>query len=420
MRSHLPRKRLWARWGLDPRAGLLDGALVEISVGKFSRVDVCRDPPPDLAEDCVWPKGLLTPGLLNAHAHLDYSWLRGSMPRGNRFAEWVGAIVKARRALIAESMQAVREACASAIEEAAGNGTTEIWDIGSLDIARPMLESSGLSAISFAEIVAPTRAAWEADGRERLRQSKLASYISRPGSMCAVGVSPHATYTVIPEALEACSHWANRRAAPLAVHLAESAEENRLLIEGTGELFEVMRTLGTENVRDEIGVGVSPIERARRAGALQPNCLAVHCNLPQPGEAALLARSEVAVAFCPLSHAWFDLPKYPLHEYRDAGVRLALGTDSLASNRQLDVRLEAAETYRKYKIGDSLWLLGLATGAELGIQAPYGGRGLLSVGRPAQWAVWELGSLPRRPTAEMMVESWLDDGTRCVGSSALN
>lgn len=420
MSPRLPCKRMWARWGLDPRAGLLDGVLVEILAGKFTRVEPCRNPPPELPGDCVWTKGLLTPGLLNAHAHLDYSWLGGSMPRGNRFADWIGAMIDARRALSNESLPAVREACASAIDETASRGTTEIWDIDSLDIARPLLESSGMSAISFDEIIAPSRAAWEADGRARLMRSKLASYIGRPGSACAVGVSPHATYTVIPEAIEACAHWARRRGAPLAVHLAESAEENRFLIEGAGELFEMLQTLGAESVRDEIGVGVSPIERARRAGALRPNCLAIHCNLPQPGEAALLARSEVAVAFCPLSHAWFDLPEYPLKEYRDAGVRLALGTDSLASNTQLDIRLEAAEINRKYKIDDPLWLFGLATGAGLGNLPPYGGRGLLGVGRPAQWAIWENDNVPRRPTAEMMAESWLAEGTRCAASSVKN
>ncbi len=416
MRLCRPCKRLWARWGLAPRAGLLDGVLVEIANGRFARIEARRDPPPDLPDDCVWPRGLLTPGLLNAHAHLDYSWLGGSLPRGDGFAAWVGAIVRARRELTAASLQALRDACAAAIAQVVAGGTTEIWDIDSLDAVRPMLAASGLDAISYSELIAPSRAAWETDGRGRLMQSKLASYVSRPGSPCLVGVSPHSAYTVIPEAIEACAHWARRRGAPLAMHLAESPDENRFLLEGEGGLFEMLNALAGGNLRDEIGIGASPLERARRAGALGPHCLAIHCNLPQPGEAALLARTGTAVAFCPLSHAWFDLPDYPLLEYREAGVRLALGTDSLASNRQLDIRLEAAEVARKYRVDDPFWLLGLATGFGLGEGPPYGGRGMLAVGRVARWAVWELDP-PVRPDAETMVAAWLADGTRCAASS---
>ncbi|MCE5231328.1 amidohydrolase family protein [bacterium] len=366
MQPRQPRTRMWARWGLDPAAGLIDGVYVEIMDGRYARIEACRKPPADVPEECRWPKGFLTPGLLNAHTHLDYSWLHGAMPRGVRFVEWLAGMALACRALDDESMRRAREACADAVEQALSCGTTEIWDVSTLNLARPMLESDRMRAISYAEIIAPTRARWEAEGRARLTQSKLASYISRPGGSCALGISPHTAYTVIPEALEACAHWANRRGVPLAIHLAETEDENELLINGNGELFDMIQELGAGELADELGIGESPIERARRAGALTPNCLAIHCNRPRPGEARVLAQSEVAVVFCPLGNAWFGRPDYPLEEYRQAGVRLALGTDSLASNDQLDIRLEAAEVARRYKIDDPLWLLGLATGAGLG------------------------------------------------------
>lgn len=416
MMPPLPRQRLWARWGLDPAEGLLDGVLIECSMGRIARIEPSRTPPADVPEDCRWPNGFVTPGLLNAHAHLDYSWLGGRMPRRG-FVDWVGAIVAARRALTDETGAQAREACVAAIDQAIAAGTTAIWDISSLGVARPLLETSGLASISFMEIIAPSRADWEANGRARLAQFKMASYISPPETSIALGVSPHTAYTVIPEALEACAHWANRRGVPMAIHLAESPEENELLIDGAGPLKDYFEDLTGKNPAEEFGVGASPIERAGRADALQPHCLAVHCNLPQPGEAQLLARSEVPVVFCPLSHAWFDYPPYPLEEYRRLGMRMALGTDSLASNRQLDIRMEAAEIARRYRPNDPLWILGLATGAALGSLPPYGGRGTLAELQRANWAVWEAPGLPRRPTIDNMIDCWLDPSTRCAQTS---
>ncbi len=410
--------RLWARWGLDPQAGLLDGILVEWMLGRYTLIEERREPPPDLPDTHRHPRAILTPGLLNAHCHLDYSFLLGELPAGGDFVRWVEAIIRVRRGMQDQLRERQSEACARALEQMIANGITEVWDIDSRGGSRARLLESPLRWISFDEIIAPTRDAWEGHGRARLNEHKMAAYINPPDHARLLGLSPHSTYTVAPLGLEACSHWAGRRHSPLAIHLAECPEENQMLIEGEGPLLELMENVCGAPLVEQLDRGFSPLARARRAGALNPSTLAIHCNCPQPGEETLLAAQAVAVAFCPRSHRYFDYPPYPLETYLEAGVRIALGSDSLASNDRLCIRSEAR--LLSGRALEPLDLLGLATGALLGEWQPFGGRGLLETGYPAAWALWEPDGLPLRPDSESMVACWLDADTRCLESSAMH
>jgi cytosine/adenosine deaminase-related metal-dependent hydrolase len=66
----------------------------------------------------------------------------------------------------------------------------------------------------------------------------------------------------------------------------------------------------------------------------------VHGNFPAPGEVERIARCGAVVVHCPASHAWFEREPFPWRTYLAGGVPLALGTDSLASNDELDLRRE--------------------------------------------------------------------------------
>ena len=409
--------RLWAGWGLDPRAGLLQGILVQWEGGRFTSIESRRRPPADLEGSECHPGAILTPGLLNAHGHLDDSWLEGALPAGVEFTAWLREMIRARGERDPSSAGREREACARQIEAMAGDGIIETWDIDSLGTARPLLDNGALAGISFDEIIAPTRLSWEERGRARFREHKTRAYLDSSGETRQNGLSPHAPYTMIPLALETCARWAARRSVPLAIHLAESEAENRLLIDGEGPLLDLMAEVTGASPADELGVGPSPIERARLAGALRPSTLAVHCNLPGPGEVDLLARQRVAIVYCPSSHAWFAHPPYPLEQYLAAGARIALGTDGLACNRRLSIRAEAGRAAAAHPTVEPLVILALATGALLGLEPPLGGRGLLAPGVRAGWALWAPGSVPANPTDRSMVECWLDESTRLIASS---
>ena len=416
MTQHRTDGALWARWALDPELGFVEGLSIEWRNDRFCRVEPAANPPADLPPEARFDR-LLTPGLLNAHSHLDYSFLKGSMPRGLGFAPWVSEIIG--RSHRTDPTQ-LSDACADAVAQLATEGITEVWDISSLGVVWPFLAVSGLHAIVFEEWKAPRRSDWEARRDQFIEQ--YASILTRPPRRDVVrvshGLAPHATYSVCPPALSISGDWARDVGLPLAIHLAESPEERELLVEGRGPLLDVLRTLDGWDPIADLGVGRSAIVRADAARVLGPATLAIHCNLPEPDEARLLAERTVVVVYCPRSHAYFNYPPYPLKAYRKAGVRLALGTDSMASNDALSIRAETSMLAEQAPDWSPLNLLACATGAMLSEDPPFGGRGRFQRGASAQWALWELQNPPALKDPESWVRAWLDPATRCAASSA--
>ncbi|MCL5269434.1 MAG: amidohydrolase family protein [bacterium] len=409
MSSETAGGTIWARHALDPALGAVAGLLIEWDGERLTRVERAPRPPAGLAAEAVHGQHLLTPGLLNAHSHLDYSFLRGLLPRGRGFVPWLRAMIEARRRFGpfddetpagAEATEAARLAAA----ELLADGVTETWDVASYGLARLALAHSGLRAIHFAELIAPAPADWEtrwADWRNEYDLLEPAG-----GGAYRLGVAPHTVYTVVPPALSEAARWAALRRLPLAIHLAESPDENELLLEGRGALADLLATAGGAPTGAG-AAGRSAIERAADAGALGPATLAIHCNLLRPGEAERLAASGARVVFCPASHRFFGYPPYPLGEYRRAGVRLALGTDSLASNDRLSIRTEARILASLASDWPPAEVLGCATGHGLGDSPPYGPRGRLAPGLPAQWALWRLPESLGTTSAEAYLAAWL-------------
>jgi len=250
--------RLWARWGLDPVTGAMDGAWAEWRAGHWTRVEPARRPPSDIDPERCFSDGLLTPGLLNAHVHLDYSYLLGRLPGGAGIVPWLRAMIAARRAFVpAADAQSADAACRAALRGALAAGATTFWDIDSLGWGRAALMDSGVPSISFKEWIAPSRRrwqeAWEAFQATQANPGVAPSSPSHPPVGPTPGLSPHAPWTVCPEGLRALADLAAQRRLPLAIHLAESSEERELLVEGRGALRDLLAELGDDPVA-ELGV----------------------------------------------------------------------------------------------------------------------------------------------------------------------
>jgi cytosine/adenosine deaminase-related metal-dependent hydrolase len=180
------------------------------------------------------------------------------------------------------------------------------------------------------------------------------------------GIGPHAPYTVHPELLTRLARLSAERRLPMAFHLAESREEIELLQTGGGPFRELLVDRG---VWDPAAIrrGTQPIDY------LEPLCgaarvLVVHGNYLRRAELAFLAAQSatMALVFCPRTHAYFGHAAYPLAEALSLGVRVALGTDSRASNPDLGLLGELHFLAGHYPAVSPVQLLRMATmsGAE--------------------------------------------------------
>jgi cytosine/adenosine deaminase-related metal-dependent hydrolase len=141
-------------------------------------------------------------------------------------------------------------------------------------------------------------------------------------------LSPHAPHTVCPALLEK----AITKNVPIAMHLAETLEELELLRHHTGALLEMMRRADADYDPKSVLLGKRPMDYLQLLSAA-PKAFIIHGNYLDDEELRFLAlhRETMSVVYCSRSHAYFRHAAYPLQKMLDYGVRVLLGTDSLAS-----------------------------------------------------------------------------------------
>jgi cytosine/adenosine deaminase-related metal-dependent hydrolase len=156
-------------------------------------------------------------------------------------------------------------------------------------------------------------------------------------SYAAAGISPHAPYSTSPAAISACVDLAIRHRRVLAMHVAESPAERELLAAGTGEFATALAKLGVWQAGLFPWPG-NPVEDLIGMLSQAPRALLIHGNDLNSREIRLLAeQSQMTLVYCPRTHAFFGYGKHPVDQLLAAGVRVALGTDSRASNPDLDL-----------------------------------------------------------------------------------
>jgi cytosine/adenosine deaminase-related metal-dependent hydrolase len=298
--------------------------------------------------------GVILPGLVNAHCHLELSHLRGQVDGSAGFVPWVQALVDARAA---EREKLVLARAAEAIRELSGTGTVAVGDVSNQLLHLDLLAGSDLAAVVFYELLAwdPARAAATLEGA----RARIAGLETGPDLEVRLAAhAPHSTSAPLLEGLV-------RAGGPGALHLAESPAESRFLATGEGPWPAFLAARGLGHVACS-PPGLSPVRYVDGLGVLHPGLVAAHCVHVDDGDRTLLARRGVHVAICPRSNQNLNVGVAPVPELWRAGVRLCLGTDSLASVPSLDLREDMAALRRQFPELPAAVIVGMATkgGAE--------------------------------------------------------
>lgn len=352
-----------ARWVLPIDGPPIDGAWVRLGGGVIREIGRGR---PTEAHTDLGDTALM-PGLVNAHTHLELSWMRGLVPPARVMPLWIARLMAIRREQSPpEAVQA--RVAAEALAEARAGGTAAFGDISNTLATGRVLAESGAAGVLFHELLGFAPHDYEA----RARDGANAAQDGARGRITP-GLAPHAPYSTAPELFQAIGREAAGRRLPSSVHLGESPEEIEFLLTGTGLLAGMLKSLAVW--RDDWKVpGCDPVEYLDRLGVLTPGLLVVHAtHLKRPAIAKLAERGCVIVS-CPRSNRWVGVGDPPLDDFFASGATVAFGTDSLASAESLDMFAELEAARRVSTVSDAVLLDSATRGgaAALGLGATHG------------------------------------------------
>lgn len=333
----------------------------------------------------------ILPGLVNAHTHLELSHLRGRIPPAKSMPVWVCDMLAARG--FAPPPQAPIDA---AIGEARRAGTAVLCDItNSFATIAPLVES-GIPAAVFHEVLG-----FNPDGAAGIVAGAAAAIAALPSSdRVRVSLAVHAPYSSSPELFRRVRAWLDderlagstrsRQAHLTSVHVGESPEELQFLDDGSGpwrELLEEFKVWNPAWTPPACG----PVEYLDRLGFIRSGLLAVHGVQLDERELSQLGAAGATLVTCPRSNQWVGVGAPPVERFFASGVRVAIGTDSLASVADLNVFAELAELRRLAPSVPARALVASATrngaaalglAGELGVIAPGARAELIAVDVP--------------------------------------
>ncbi len=323
----------------------------------------------------------IIPGLVNAHTHAAMSLFRGyadDYPLKSWLEEhiwpaegqWVSA-------------EFVRDGAELATAEMIRSGTTTFSDMYFFpeETAQVALKAGIRCQLAFPILDFPT--AWGQGPDDYIRKGLALHDTYRSHPLIHIVFGPHAPYTVSDEPLRRIATLAEETQSAIQIHLHETEQEVADALAATGE---------------------RPIERLNRLGLLSPLTQCVHMTQLSSGDIDLLQQSGAHVIHCPESNLKLASGFCQVDKLQQSGINVALGTDSAASNNDLDLLAEmrTAALLAKGVSGNAAALnahqaLSMATlgGAKaLGMEAEIGS---LEIGKAADIVAVELNELEQSP-----------------------
>lgn len=341
---------------------------------------------------------VLMPGLVNVHTHLEFSQLARPLGEAQSLTlpEWIRLVIAERKRKRYSPATAIQ----GGLRESLAAGVTTL---GEISTSPPDAYAGPANLMLFQEVIGFSTGRIESVFGELEARLNVSTHFP-------MGISPHAPYTVHPDLLRRIVALARQRNLPVAMHLAESPEELDLLQHGRG-LFQELLEARSMWDPDAIPPGTT-IEQYLAVLADAPRGLVIHGNYLSQSEIKFLAArpATMAVVYCPRTHNFFGHRPYPLEQLLAAGVTVALGTDSRASNPDLRLLDEARLVAAKHTGLSAQRIVELATLAGARALGMANRLGSLAPGKQADIIAIPCSSMPEDPYDTILscdtVPSW--------------
>jgi len=256
----------------------------------------------------------LIPGLINAHTHASMNLLRGLADDLPLMAWLNDHIWPAEQKWVNEEF--VADGTCMAVAEMLRGGVTCFNDMYFYpDVTARVCADAGMRAV-VGMIVLDFPSAWAGNSDEYLHRGLEVQDHYRTHPLVTTAFAPHAPYSVSDGPLESVRTLADELGVQIHIHLHETKDE-------------IQHSLGE--------YGVRPIQRLKDLGLLSPSLIAVHMTQLEDDELELFAESGAHVVHCPESNLKLASGFCPITRLQQSGINVSLGTDSVASNKDLDM-----------------------------------------------------------------------------------
>ncbi len=344
-------------------------------------------------------ESILMPPLINAHTHLELSYLQklGMKQQVVPFIDWVENLLETRASYTLSETDIIQLA-QKALQEQYGHGVIAFADTGNLENGWQIGNGFGGDYTFLHEHLglAPDAA-----------QKQLATIQKEDDSQHCIA---HAAYSTAASLIQALKQRATENKQLFSIHVAETEAENEFIRHNSGPMREFLERRGAWH-SSFIPTGIDKsgaVQYLHNLGVLDASSLCVHCVHVHDSEVEMLASSGAHICMCPGSNRYLDVGKAPLDKFLNASLLPALGTDSLASNPILSIWNEMQIVAQDFPHISPETILKMATkgGAQaLGIDHDFG---VLAKGKSAKIL---LVHAPEANTAQQVMELLVNNGT---------
>ena len=276
----------------------------------------------------------ILPALVNVHTHLELSSLEKKAKTGVNFIDWLRSLLKELDTLDEKDFKA---GIVHGLKKSYDNGTGLLGDISNTGLSVDYLHKVFMKSVVFVEALG-------------FHTKKVARYFEKIRILfnrlkkCEyplVGLAAHSPYTVSPDLFKRVQALSFEGFPVLSIHVAESPEESEFLM-GEGPLYDLLKERQFWN-GDWVPPEKSPVQYLDYLGLLTPYTLCIHLVHISNADIEVLAKTRAKLCLCPRSNHTLGVGSPPVERLMRRGLRVALGTDSLASNDDLSVLREMAE-----------------------------------------------------------------------------
>jgi cytosine/adenosine deaminase-related metal-dependent hydrolase len=311
----------------------LDNSYVLITTREGEVVDIV--PVSEAGEDIAFFPGILSPGFVNCHCHLELSHMKGIIPERTGMVDFLVKVIRERSFEPASIKQAIAEAEMAML----GNGIVAVGDICNTTVTIEQKKLGHLQYHNFIETIGFS----EATASQRFETAhaiyeQFARLYRAPGE--SNSIVPHAPYSVSPKLFQLIARFPGNRL--LSIHNQESEAENEFLQKGTGDFHRLYETLGMD-ISFYQAAGKRSLQSCLPHFLSNQSIILVHNVMTNSADLRFIQDTQTAsVVFClcPNANLYIGNPLPDIELLRKFQAHITIGTDSLASNHQLSVLAE--------------------------------------------------------------------------------